>query len=81
MADDKDNGWRGAIEARVTELERRVLVVETHPFVCPQIVVAKDHEERLRKLEAMRWQIGGMIAVVQAIGIAVIYAMLKGLLK
>jgi hypothetical protein len=78
---DGDNGWRGATEARLSECERRLGVVETHPFVCPQIKVVVDHEDRIRKLEAMRWQIAGVVAVVQAVGVTVILAAIKGWLK
>ena len=63
---DEGNGWRGKTEARIDELERRMSVVETHPFVCPQIKAVTDHEERLRKLESMRWQSGGMVALGQS---------------
>ena len=78
---DDNNGWRGQTEARLHELERRIGVVETHPFVCPQIKVANDHEDRLRKLESMRWQIAGIIALAQTIGVGIILAAMKGLLK
>jgi len=75
------SAWRGRAEERLRELDRRITVVETHPFVCPQIAVARDHEDRIRKLESMRWQLAGIVAVVQAIGVGVILAALKGFLK
>ena len=81
MTESDGNGWRGQTEARIHEMERRINVVETHPFICPQIKVSTDHEDRIRKLESMRWQIAGVVAVVQSIGVAVILAAMKGLIK
>lgn len=72
-----DDEWRGYTEAKIKELERRVTVVETHPFVCPQIKLSTDHEERLRRLESMRWQLAGIIALAQALGVGVILAAVK----
>jgi hypothetical protein len=81
VAEDSGNGWRGKTEARLDEAERRIGVIETHPFICPQIKVTSDHEDRIRKLENMRWQIAGIIAAAQAIGVGVILGAMKGLLK
>ena len=78
---DGDNGWRGKTEAKLEEVERRLGLVESHPMICPQIIVIRDHEDRLRKLENMRWQIAGVVAAVQAIGVGIIVSAMKGLLK
>ena len=43
MPDESGNGWRGRTDAKVEDLERRVGIVETHPFVCPQLKVTMDH--------------------------------------
>lgn len=81
MADDTGNGWRGRTEARLDEIERRMAAVESHPFQCPQLRVVADHEERLRRLESMRWQIAGVVAVVQALGVGIILSAVKGWIK
>ena len=81
MADDSGNGWRGRMEAHIEDVGRRLVEIEKHPFVCPQIKVVSDHEERIRRLENMRWQIAGVIAAAQAIGVGVILAAMKGLVK
>ena len=78
---DENNGWRGATETRVSDLERRMVVVETHPFVCPQLKVVSDHEDRIRKLENIRWQIAGIVVVAQALGVSAILGAIKGWLK
>ena len=81
VADDNGNGWRGATENRIHELERRILVVETHPFICPQIKMVSDHEDRIRKLENIRWQIAGVVIVVQALGVGAILGAVRGWIK
>ena len=78
---DGDNGWRGRTEAKVEEIERRLTEAERHPMVCPQIAFIRDHEERMRKLENMRWQIAGIVAVVQALGVGIIVKAMQGFLK
>jgi hypothetical protein len=75
MPETTGNGeFKGATAARLTRVEEDL---HEHIMGCPVKEAVKDHESRIRTLEATRWQIIGILAAVQTVGVGVVLAALK----
>lgn len=81
----EDEKWVGEIGEAVRNLKELIVALTAalheHMHACPLIEVAKDHETRLRKVEAWRWQMIGALLIINAAGAATVIAILRKILE
>jgi hypothetical protein len=79
------NGWRGRIEEAVGTLKEEAKELFSRVQQCEQMRHCStrwtDMENRMRKVEAFRWQVLGVFIVIQALGVTVILSAVKTWLK
>ena len=72
-----ENGWRGRVDAKLDEHDRRLDSAEGHPMLCPQVERVADHERRLRLVERAIYIGMGGLFVLNLIGIWKLFALEK----